>query len=108
MRDILLEYLKPREETLDVSGRKVIVRELQEDADRIGMQGAGEQEMVYRFVVRCVFDEEGQRIFTDDDLPAIKAAAASRLGPLMRAVIRVNALSVDEEEKNSDAAPSSG
>lgn len=85
-----------------MAGATYIVRTL---PDGETVSGA---DTMLEFVVRCTFDAEGRPAFTDQDIPALKAAPHVLKAPLLRAVARVNGFDAPAEEKNSEAAPSSG
>lgn len=97
----LLEVLRIREEQVELGGHKLVVRELQSAADVAAL--ADNQDLGYKLLVRCVFDEAGAPAFTDDDIPALKAGSKSRLAPLMAAVTRVNGFDSEANAKNSAA-----
>lgn len=51
----------------------------------------------FLLVVASVVDEQGAPAFTADDLPALRAAAQSRIGELVTAVMTVNGFAVRED-----------
>lgn len=102
MRDQLLEFFASREEKVSMGGKQYLVRTLPDEESIKG------DDSIYQFVVRCTFDAEGNRVFTDEDIPALKATPRVRKARLLAAVSRVNAFDPDDEEKNSEAGPSSG
>lgn len=58
-----------------------------------------------RFVAASVCDEHGKLVFTDKDVPAISALAASIVDPVFTAVAKLNKIlpeDIDELEKNSE------
>lgn len=64
-----------------------------------------------RLVVRCLVDESGKRMFTDDEVAVVGSLSASSVQKLFNAARTLNAVSADdieELEKNSGAAPSGG
>lgn len=64
-----------------------------------------------RLVVRCLVDENGKRMFSDDEVAAIGSLSASSVQRLFNAARKLNAISTEdikELEKNSDAGPSDG
>lgn len=105
MREELLKFFEPREEKVELAGQALVVRELSEDSDTEALRDGVDS--LLKFVVRCTFDQAEQRVFTDDDIPALKRAGAIRLAPLIQAVVRVNGF-VEDEIKNSGAGPSAG
>jgi len=106
MRDQLLKFLAVREEAIEIDGVAYVVRELSE-ADN-GEFFADGKDALYKFIVRSVFDAEGNRAFADEDVEALKAAGKLRLRRLTTVVMRVNGLDAEAEIKNSDAGPSAG
>lgn len=106
LKQKLLDALAPREEPIELLGDKLVVRELSEDADAQAF--AGDVDDLYRFVVRCTFDQvSGEQVFTDEDIPMIKSRSKTRLAPLLHAVGRVNGWEGDDEVGNSVAGRSS-
>lgn len=64
-----------------------------------------------RLVVRCIVDDKGKRMFTDDEVAAIGSLSASTVQRLFNAARKLNAISNDdlkELEGNSGAGPSAG
>jgi hypothetical protein len=62
-----------------------------------------------RLVVRCIVDDKGRRMFTDDEVAAIGSLSAATVQRLFNAARKLNAISDDdlsELEGNSDAGPS--
>jgi hypothetical protein len=88
-----------------VLGHAVIVREPRTDEDTTDL-GEAPEDSFYRFMVRCTYDEAGERVFTFDDIPFLKSSGKIKLAPLVRAVNRMLG-SVEDEVKNSAAGPSS-
>lgn len=106
MRDELLKFLAPREETIEIACVKCIVREVAQSADTSAFVDG--TDVLYKFIVRCVFGADGKPAFTDDDIPALKAAGRVRLSELASAVGRVNGWDTADDVKNSAAGPSAG
>ncbi len=50
----------------------------------------------FNLVIASVVDDQGDAVFTADDLPTLRAAAQSRIGELVTAVMAVNGFSVKE------------
>lgn len=105
LKDIL-EAIRRREEPVVVGGVKLIARELEHAADVDAMQD--NQDLIYKLVVRSTYDEQGGLVFTDEDIAALKAGAKLKLMPLFQAVARVNGMALEDDVKNSGAAPDSG
>lgn len=64
-----------------------------------------------RLVVRCIVDDTGRRMFTDDEVAAIGSLSAATVQKLFNAARKLNAISAEdmrELEGNSDAAPKGG
>lgn len=62
-----------------------------------------------RLVVRCIVDEKGRRLFTDDEVAAIGSLSAASVQRLFNAARKLNAVSEEdmkELEGKSDADPS--
>ena len=113
MLEDLLEAIRPREERVKLGGRVLVVKELATAADVASMRD--NKDLDYKLVVRCVFLGEpgaepdswvaGPPAFAEDDIPALKAGAKTKLVPLLEAVNRVNGFDIEAEEKNSAAVP---
>lgn len=101
--DLLLAALAPRAERLQFHGVEVEVRELATAADTEAFRNG--EDAQFKFLTRCAFDGDGQPLFTDAQIPALKAASRAKLMPLLEAVLRVNGLLAEAEEKNSAASP---
>ena len=62
-----------------------------------------------KLVARSVVDEDGKRIFTDDDISALGAKSAAALTRVYEVAQRLSGITqedVDELTKNSETAPS--
>ena len=99
----LAAALQAREERIEFAGTLLLVRELETAADVAAFQQSDDLQL--KLVVRCVFDMQGAAVFTDEDIPALRAAGRLKLAPLMAAVTRVNGFDTEAEAKNSGAAP---
>lgn len=106
LKESLFAAIKPREEVVEIHGHKIHVRELETAADTEAFRTHGDA--TYKFVVRCCFDDEGNAVFTDDDIPRIKGTSRKGLLPLIEAVALVNGFNVESEAKNSAAGPAAG
>ena len=106
MLEVLREALAPREERVVIGGITLVAREMATAADVEAMQD--NKDLGMKMLVRCVFDESGKAVFTDEDIPALKASAKVKLAPLVAAVNRVNGFAVEAEAKNSEAGPAAG
>jgi hypothetical protein len=102
--DDLAEFLKPREERLTFGKVKLVVRELDGGADNSALREA--EDRSWRLLVRCVFrEDDDSQAFSDADIPVLKRKSPAVTGKLMNAVNSVNGFGLEEEAKNSDAAP---
>ena len=106
MKEDIFAALAPREERLELGGHTLIVREIASAADVVVFQDNAD--MTYKLIVRCVFDEAGEAVFTDGDIARLKSGAKAKLLPLIQAVSRVNGYAIEENLKNSAAAPGDG
>lgn len=64
-----------------------------------------------RLIVRSLVDENGRRLFTDDEVAAVGSLSASTAQKLFNEARKLNAISnedIKELEGNSDAGPSDG
>lgn len=105
-KQAILAALAPQEERLELWGHTLVIRELASAADVVRVED--DDNLTYHFIVRCTFDEAGEPLFTDDDIPQLKACSKAKLLPIIEAVSRVNGLWVNGNAKNSEAAPCSG
>lgn len=105
-KEDIFAALAQQEERISFAGHTLVVRELASAADVIGIEN--DDSLTYSFVVKCTFDEAGEPLFTDEDIPRLKACAKAKLLPIIKAVSRVNGFWVKENVKNSEAAPGSG
>lgn len=102
----LLAALAPREETVEIAGQPVVVRELQSAADTEALRDQTDAQ--FKFLVLCCFAPDGSPCFDMADVPTLKASARKGLAPLLAAVARVNGFDVEGAEKNSAAGPAAG
>ena len=104
MLNDLAEFLKQREERLEFGGVKLVVRELDGSADNSALTEATDVERSWFILVRCVFREDnGERAFSDEDVPMLHKKSPMVTARLVNAVNRVNGFNIEEEAKNSDA-----
>lgn len=87
MKAELLEALKCREERIEVAGRFLVVRELTA-GDKID-DLSGDPDAAYKLVVLCTFDADGNRVFADEDIPALKSVSRGYVKQLMEIVNRM-------------------
>lgn len=52
----------------------------------------------FRMVIASVVDAEGNKLFKEEDLPDLRAAAQSRIGELVSAVMEVNGFSIKVDD----------
>lgn len=103
----LLAAIAPREETVDVAGHKVLVRELSNAAHSEKLLDPGVA--FYAAMTLCCFDpDSGKPLFTEDDIPLLQSRARRGLKALAEAVMRVNGMDAVAEQKNSEAGPAAG
>jgi hypothetical protein len=57
-------------------------------------------------VARCTVDENGERVFTDDDVSALAEGSGAIVNSLFAAAGRLNGLLKDDEPKNSETSQS--
>lgn len=106
MKAELAQYFGPQERTLTIAKTPVVVRTLSDDADVTAFSAPGDQ--LWKLIVRCTFGEDGQPVFSDDDIPVLKSAPRITTLPLIQAVQDVNGFDAYAEVKNSEAVPSDG
>lgn len=66
---------------------------LEEEAARIGLKN-----LRARWVVRCIVDENGERVFRDEDAELLGQKSAAALTRVFEAVVRLSALSEEDVE----------
>lgn len=106
MLDELMGFLRPRSEEVVLGNVTLTVRELPSDAETQSFRDSTDS--IYKWIVRCTFAPDGNPVWTDDQIPSLKAAPQKKLAPLMMAVARVNGWDLKGDEGNSSAAQSSG
>jgi hypothetical protein len=90
-----------------IKGVKVKVRELSSAAQSEKLADPGEA--FYAAMVACCLDPDtGEPIFTEADIPSLKASARRGMKALSDAVMRVNGYDTEATEKNSAAGPAAG
>jgi hypothetical protein len=106
MKPDLQQFLTPQQATCELGGVTLTVKELPSAADIMAFHDG--QDHTFKLLVRCVFLPDGNQAFTDDDIPVLKAAPRMKFWPLMLKVQEVNGQSVERDQGNSEAVPSSG
>lgn len=106
MRDAILKALAPDEEKFSFGGQTVLIREMDTAAEAEAMNE--KPDAAYRMLVRCVFDEAGRPVFTDEDIPALKKSSSRKLAQLLLKVTSLNGMAGREAVKNSAAGPAAG
>lgn len=101
MRAELLKFLERREERVTLGGMVLVIREMPTAGEMSELAG---EDSGFRLVVRCVFDEDGAPLFTDEDIPVLKGLSKTKFSPVAAAVNRVNGWDAEAEVKNSAAA----
>lgn len=97
-------------------GGDVRVRTLtgtERDAFELSISGDGKKKNLEnlraRLAALCIIDEDGQRVFSDDDVRKLGLKSAGALGTVFDVASRLNGLTekdVEELAGNSEAAPS--
>ena len=90
--------------TVEELGGEVCVASLTvAEADQIGKLAEGDLPAVAGIVILGACDEEGKRLFTQQDGKALSALPASALGKIAKAVLEHNGLTggADEAAKNA-------
>lgn len=106
IRGAFFAAVKPQEIPVTVGGAQLIVRQMPTAADSEALRDGVDS--LYKFIVRCTFDADGNAVFTDADIPALKQAAKMAMLPLIKAVSQVNGFASEEQEKNYAASPAGG
>lgn len=106
-RDEILKAIEAKKETVSLDDGEVIIREIGA-ADLYGLyqredikDDKGEIDMVKftpALIALSVVDENGQRIFSDEDIPLLEEASPQKLKILSDAAIRMNGMKGDEEK----------
>jgi hypothetical protein len=88
------------------------VRQFRPTFDGKGMEAVLIQEgMRAKLLVKCLIDEAGERLFTDQDAPALGAKNGSVIDRLYDVAARLSGLSEEEKQElegNSEPAESAG
>lgn len=80
-------------------GGSIFVRPMTaEQADKFQSNPDGLENLTSRMVAFCAVDENGGRLFVDEDVPALANKSASAMRRVVEAIGRVNALTVAERE----------
>lgn len=106
MREDLLKYLAPAEERFEFSGKAVILREMDTAAEVEAMND--QPDGAWRMFVRCVFDEAGNPVFNDNDIPALKKSGTRKLSGIFAKVMALNGMDLKGLAKKSEAGPAAG
>lgn len=80
-------------------GETIHVRQIsagERDEFEYQMQRRKGKDIRARLVILTACDPEGRRLFTDDDLPAIRNMPAAALEPIVEAHLRLNGSNADE------------
>ena len=104
-RDRILGYVAKPKGSVDVAefGGKVFIAELTVDeADQFRTLGEDGVPANVRLAVMGACDEKGARLFTEEDVPALRRLPAAAMTTIGNAVLRFNAASsgAGEEAKN--------
>lgn len=95
--------LAPYEERVQFNGQTVIVRELECAADMGVFED--KQDSNWKLLVRSVFDENGEPVFTDADIPMLKRRSLRKMAPLVDVIQRVNGMDLEARTKKLPANP---
>lgn len=96
-RENIFAYNDKRRQQVTFCGEQLYVVELSAE-DHIQLQDLKASEnksdafIGYMMLVRSLHDEDGSRIFTDEDLPKLMKKGTSTLGEVMNAVVSINSL----------------
>lgn len=101
--ETLLAAAAARQEEIEFHGIKVVVRELPSAADVEAFRTG--EDAQFKWLTRCVFSLDGERVFSDEQIPQLKQSSRKKLMPLLMAVFRVNNLLPDDAAGNSEASP---
>jgi hypothetical protein len=121
LRTLLLNPAEVRTEIVDLSdlkeGAKIVVRGMTaKEKGVFDLQFvkdgkpdlAKQRQMRERMIVACCYDEDGNKVFSIEDVVALSQQAIHIVDRLYEAADRVNSgMSVDEWEKNSAAGQNS-
>lgn len=121
LRTLLLSPAEVRTEIVDLSdlkeGAKIVVRGMTaKEKGVFDLQFvkdgkpdlAKQRQMRERMIVACCYDEDGNKVFSIEDVVALSQQAIHIVDRLYEAADRVNSgMSVDEWEKNSAAGQNS-
>lgn len=86
---------KPKVSTVELEGQTVTIREMtvgERLAFETAAAGKPSGEVALAAVVASVVDDDGNLVFTADDLPRLKQLPPDSVLPIMRAVLKLNAL----------------
>lgn len=97
--------LKPKVTTVEVEGfgavriAQLSVAEV-ETIRGVATDDAAKKEIGLRFVEYAVVDDDGARVFTDDDLDQLRASSNEAIEALATAVLKQNGLLKDDAAPN--------
>lgn len=100
----LAEFLRPREETVELGGQKITVREMATLEEFVSVSGKG-PDAIYTVIARCSYHADGKLVFSEADIEALKKLSKVKLLPLINAVNRVNGFDTEGDAKKSEATP---
>lgn len=97
--------LKPKVSDVTVEGFGAVhiaqLSVLEVEAIRgVATDDAAKKEIGLRFVVYAVVDDDGARVFSDDDLDQLRASSNEAIESLATAVLKLNGLLKDETAPN--------
>jgi hypothetical protein len=107
-KNAFLESMKLKQETVTIEGGEVVLSELGATDmmnlyTRKELQNENGDIVMSKFIPALVavsaIDEDGKRLFSDEDIPLLEKAASSQFGKLAQVARRLNGLVGDESKK---------
>jgi hypothetical protein len=101
--------LAPPTETIEVQGCKLTVRSMSlPDQFRFFALPDDQAERTAWLVVFCTVDEAGNRVFLDEDVPALKSYPCGVILPLAQAAARLSGFTSDDDELKKKSVTPTG
>jgi hypothetical protein len=97
MNQDLIDALAPQRETVEIGGKKFVVKEVEFATDVVSL--LAEADGPLRLLTACVECEDGTPAFTIDDVPVLRTRALLKVQTLLKAAYRVNGISTEATEK---------
>lgn len=98
--------IKPKTSDYTVDGfgavhiAQLSVTEVEAIRGGVATDDAAKKEIGLRFVVYAVVDDDGARVFSDDDLDQLRASSNESIEALAAAVLKLNGLLKDDTAPN--------